>query len=208
MENTENLLKKRTKVFFDCEFTGLHQKTTLISIGLIAETGQTFYAELTDYDKSQIDEWLQTNVIDNLTLTSRENMQHTKGINVSVKCDMSNLKGFLTEWLEQFSCKNDNDNDGNCNYHPKGCPPMIEIWSDCLSYDWVLFNQIFGHAFNTPKNVYYIPFDICTLFYAKGIDADISREEFAEMTDDSQKHNALWDAKVIRQCFVKLQGVS
>ena len=68
MENTENLLKKKTKVFFDCEFTGLHQNTTLISIGLIAETGQTFYAELTDYDKSQIDEWLQTNVIDNLAL--------------------------------------------------------------------------------------------------------------------------------------------
>ena len=53
-----------------------------------------------------------------------------------------------------------------------------------------------------------IPFDICTLFYAKGIDADISREAFAEMSEGSQKHNALWDAKVIRQCFVKLQGVS
>ena len=35
-----------TKIFFDTEFTGLHQKTTLISIGLIAETGETFYAEL------------------------------------------------------------------------------------------------------------------------------------------------------------------
>ncbi len=178
----------KTKIFFDTEFTGLHQNTTLISIGLIAETGQTFYAELTDYDKSQINEWLQTNVIDNLTLTSRENMQHTKDIHTYVKCDISNLKGFLTKWLEQFG--------------------EVEIWSDCLSYDWVLFNQIFGHAFNIPKNVYYIPFDICTLFYAKGIDADVSREVFAEMLEGSQKHNALWDAKVIRQCFIKLQGLS
>ena len=177
----------KTKIFFDTEFTDLHQNTTLISIGLISETGQTFYAELTDYDKSQIDEWLQTNVIDNLTLTSRENMQHTKDTHISVKCDTSNLKGFLTQWFEQFG--------------------EVEIWSDCLSYDWVLFNQIFGHAFNIPKNVYYIPFDICTLFYAKGIDADISREAFAEMSEGSKKHNALWDAKVIRQCFVKLQGV-
>jgi hypothetical protein len=187
-----NNLKKykmsKTKIFFDTEFTGLHQNTTLISIGLIAETGQTFYAELTDYDKSQINEWLQTNVIDNLTLTSRENMQHTKDIHTYVKCDISNLKGFLTQWLEQFG--------------------EVEIWSDCLSYDWVLFNQIFGHAFNIPKNVYYIPFDICTLFYAKGIDADVSREVFAEMLEGSQKHNALWDAKVIRQCFIKLQGLS
>lgn len=49
----------KTKIFFDTEFTGLHQNTTLISIGLIAENGQTFYAELTDYDKSQIDGWIQ-----------------------------------------------------------------------------------------------------------------------------------------------------
>jgi hypothetical protein len=32
--------------FLDTEFTGL-QNTTLISIGLIADTGDTFYAELT-----------------------------------------------------------------------------------------------------------------------------------------------------------------
>ena len=57
---------KTTKVFFDTEFTGLHQKTTLISIGLVSECGKTFYAELTDYDKSQIDKWLNDNVISNL----------------------------------------------------------------------------------------------------------------------------------------------
>jgi hypothetical protein len=42
---------KNTKLFLDTEFTGLHQNTTLISIGLIADTGDTFYAELTDYDR-------------------------------------------------------------------------------------------------------------------------------------------------------------
>jgi len=34
-----------TRIFFDTEFTGLHKDTTLISIGLIAEDGRTFYAE-------------------------------------------------------------------------------------------------------------------------------------------------------------------
>ncbi|WP_376716592.1 hypothetical protein [Vagococcus carniphilus] len=56
------------KVFFDTEFTGLHKDTTLISIGLIAENGNKFYAEFTDYDKTQIDDWLQENVINNLYL--------------------------------------------------------------------------------------------------------------------------------------------
>ena len=46
-----------------------------------------------------------------------------------------------------------------------------------------------------------MPFDLCTLFKAKGIDPDISREEFSNMKENSQKHNALWDAKVIKRCF-------
>ena len=59
------------KIFFDTEFTGLHKNTTLISIGLVAENGDKIYTELNDYDKSQIDEWLQKNVIDNLMYDGR-----------------------------------------------------------------------------------------------------------------------------------------
>ena len=194
----------KTKIFFDTEFTGLHQNTTLISIGLISECGKTFYAEFNDYDFKQIDDWLKENVIDNLQYNGIfQKLDETKN-SISYKSTTENIKEKLTTWLEQFG--------------------EVEVWSDCLSYDWVLFNQIFGHAFNIPKNVYYIPFDICTLFYAKGIDADISREKFVSNTFsesgeplffdaegnmiEKQKHNALWDAKIIRQCFVKLQGVS
>ncbi len=175
----------KTKIFFDTEFTGLHQNTTLISIGLIAETGQTFYAELTDYDKSQIDEWLQTNVIENLLLSPQDNCANNN--EWKLLADSKSVKEALTVWLSQFE--------------------SVEIWSDCLSYDWVLFNQIFGHAFNIPKNVYYIPFDICTLFKLQGIDPDVNREDFADYKTNSRKHNALHDARVIRECFVKLQGV-
>jgi hypothetical protein len=86
---------------------------------------------------------------------------------------------------------------------------QVEMWSDCLSYDWVLFNQIFGHAFDIPKNVYYIPFDICTLFKLKGIDPDINREKFGcgEVYEEMKKHNALWDAQVIKMCYDKLKTI-
>ena len=59
---------KTTRIYFDTEFTGLHQNTTLISLGMISECGRQFYAEFTGYDKSQIDDWLQKNVIDRLIL--------------------------------------------------------------------------------------------------------------------------------------------
>ena len=170
-----------TKVFFDTEFTGLHKNTTLISIGLISECGKTFYAEFWDYDKTQIDEWLQTNVLDNLILP------HDLGGNgVGVDGSVGNkefIREHLESWLSQFE--------------------QVEVWSDCLSYDWVLFNDIFGHAFNIPENVLYIPFDLCTVFKIKGIDPDISRKEFSGLENETQ-HNALADAKMIKACYERL----
>lgn len=174
----------RNKIFFDTEFTGLHQKTTLISIGLISECGKTFYAEFNDFDSSQVDEWIQQNVIRNLRYHSYNSFNLESDTAIFCKDNKENIKAKLTTWLEQFG--------------------DVEMWSDCLSYDWVLFNNIFGNAFCIPQNVYYIPFDICTLFVLKGIDADVSRETFAQLEDKSEKHNALWDAKVIRACYFKL----
>lgn len=183
------------KLFFDTEFTGLHKNTTLVSIGIIAENGKTFYAELTDYDQKQIDEWLEKNVIANLTIDKDSLGKFGDDANWIVRGDTESVKYYLEEWLKQFE--------------------KVVFWSDCLSYDWVLFNHIFGHAFSIPENVYYIPFDICTLFEHKGIDADISRERYAEITNDKgqnqtseymMKHNALYDAKVIKLCYEKLCG--
>ena len=180
---------KTTKVFFDTEFTGLHKGTTLISIGCVADSGETFYAELTDYDKSQLNDWLNENVISGLFLTNKLTSTGYYGsydkLRVLGNKDFVQTK--LLDWLNQFE--------------------QVEIWSDCLADDWVLFNDIFGTAFDIPKNVYYIPFDICTLFKIKGIDPDINREIFAfdKMTKDSgHKHEALWDATVIQKCYEKL----
>lgn len=186
------------KLFFDTEFTGLHQKTTLISIGMISEDGRTFYAEISDYDKSQVDDWIRDNVIANLKFSEPAEGENEYWMQSKVNAVMSLHQAWnlelretaaevalnLQEWFKQFD--------------------EVEIWSDCLSYDWVLFNQLFGHAFNIPKNVYYIPFDICTLMKIKGVDPDINREEYSGIEGD--KHNALHDAKVIKACYERLMS--
>ena len=59
-------IDKKCYIYFDTEFTGLRKDTSLISIGLIDSDGRTFYAEFTDYDRSQIDKWIRQNVINNL----------------------------------------------------------------------------------------------------------------------------------------------
>lgn len=191
------------KVFFDTEFTGLHQQTTLISIGMVAEDGRTFYAEFNDYDAGQIDDWLQKNVIYRLLFKEPPEGQQEywaqsrvkpdvslhSAWNLQLRGDKADVANSLREWLSQFD--------------------SIEIWSDCLAYDWVLFCDLFGGAMRIPENVYYIPFDICTLLMAQGVDPDVNREEFAVgWLDDPgevpHKHNALWDAKVIKACYSRL----
>lgn len=175
------------KLFFDTEFTGLHQDTTLISIGIVADTGETFYAEFKDYDQSQVDTWIQKNVIDNLIINyPGEGFQTTADRTCwEVKGTKKMVAGQLAAWLYRFEA--------------------VELWSDCLAYDWVLFCDLFGGAAHIPGNVYYIPFDICTLFKVRDVDPDISRESFSGMS--GVKHNALFDAKVIKACYEILMAV-
>lgn len=183
------MAKNRIKIFYDSEFTDLSQNAELISIGFITEHGNTFYAEFNDYDTSNLSDWIEKNVINNLLYNKFKNRpavpkydKDNKYYNLSFKGTKTYIKAKLIEWLKQFG--------------------QVEIWSDCLAYDWVLFCQLFGHAFNIPKNVYYIPFDISTLFKIKGIDPDLNREKFVEYS--AKKHNALDDAIIIKMCYEKL----
>lgn len=175
------------KLFFDTEFTGLHQKTTLISIGIVSSSSKEFYAEFTDYDKEYVeaDDWLQENVVDRLKFNSVDPFCTTVGAVTNCKGDTEFVTKHLRKWLSQFK--------------------TVELWSDCHHYDVTLFFELFGGAFTVPDNVYYIPFDICTLFKAFGVDPDISREAFIDHPIPGSKHNAIYDAKVIRACYDKLE---
>lgn len=189
------------KLFLDTEFTGLHKNTTLISLALVSEFDDIFYAEFNDYDKTQVDNWLQDNVITNLLFNhlSRHNLREFEKNELSreyIKNNKTIITKHLTRWFESIS------SIYNCS--------KFEIWSDCLAYDWVLFNDLFDNVFNLPKSIYYIPFDLATVFKLKCIDPDINREEFSEFkyTEVDKKHNALTDAKVIKACYEKIFPLS
>lgn len=179
------------KIFFDTEFTGLHQRTTLISIGLVAENGREFYAEFTDFDKDQIDDWLRDNILVNLIYKHDDNRAYTDGAHTGRNGDRAYIAGELEKWLDSFV-------------------EPVEMWSDCLAYDWILFCQLWGGALKVPEWIYYIPFDIATLFKVEGVDPDINREKFVGWIgeDEKNKHNSLWDAKVIKACYEKLNRVA
>jgi len=177
-----------TKLFYDSEFTELSQSAQLISIALVSGQGDSFYAEFCDTPLQNIDPWLQQNVVNN-TLYIKQGQQNIcvkEGHAWQIADSHATVSQELASWLSAFE--------------------QVEIWADCLAYDWVLFCQLFGGAMQRPKNIHYMPGDLATLFRLKGLDPDTSREQFATLKAEETplKHNALWDAEIARRCYHKL----
>lgn len=55
------------RIFFDTEFIDNGTTVDLVSIGLVREDGQEYYAEAAECDRDKGGEWVQANVIAHLT---------------------------------------------------------------------------------------------------------------------------------------------
>lgn len=181
------------KIFFDTEFTGLHKDTTLISIGMVAENGKKFYAEFTDYDGKQCNDWIQDNVLAYTILQGNEDMARALGENTDTTVVIGCIDSILLElkeWLSQFN--------------------EVQFVSDVCHYDFVLLIDLFGTAFDLPKNVsascHDINQDISRHYGISEREAfDKSREkivtELCEKPIVGIKHNSLYDAEVIKAIY-------
>ena len=179
-------------IFFDTEFTGLHKDTTLISIGLIAENGKTFYAEFTDYNRTQVNVWIQENVINKLKFNQLSKFSTIRYNNVEMHHDKCHIRKQLTEWLNQFN-------------------EPIQLVSDVCHYDMVLFIDLFGTAFDIPECVnpscHDINQDIAKWLNISESDAFYkNREEMLLRLPDGDKHNSLYDAKVIMEIYYMIKS--
>ena len=187
------------KIYFDTEFTGLTKNTDLISIGLIAENGSTFYGEIKDFDITKCNQWVKDNVVSKLKYYGRYN-EYFKENNHSVEIlDTKHKVGIhLNLWINSFL-------------------EEIQFVSDVAHYDFVLLIDLLtfgGTALDLPEYITAAVYDINQLMAQKlGISMhqafDLNREEIlvqmhrfttnANPTYD--KHNALWDAFVIKELF-------
>lgn len=210
-------------LFFDTEFSGLRRDTTLISLGIVAKDGRKFYAEFMDYDISQVTDWIAENVIVNLFLDKiYYDTPETKiiqlmkdGFHISANAvgiekpkyqyyveregtyfvygKSDYVKRHLYFWLSQFD--------------------SVQFVSDVCHYDFVLLIDLFGTAFDLPENIcaacHDINQDIARHYSISEREAfDKSREEIvSELCGreiDGRKHNALYDAEVIKAIYEEI----
>lgn len=178
-------------VFFDTEFTGEHAFTTLVSIGLVTLDGEELYITLNDYDKDQVTDWLKENVL--------------KYIDTKKSINKKQAYEKISNFLEKYS-------NGQ----------KINLVSAGKMNDIILLYQLYHQG--SPKLKYFhflhgLPdylnhsghLDLETMFNLADIKIEHQdqseiggREKYADVKIKQEKHNALYDAKIVKECFKKL----
>ena len=172
-------------VFIDAEYTGEHARTTLVSLGLVTIDGDELYFTLSDFDENQVTDWLRANVLADIdpmqSIASREAYER------------------MAPWLASYS-------DGE----------RVSVVSAGLGQDWMLMAELYKWGFPNARyfhSLYHLPdflnhgghLDLRTLFTITGNDPDIDRFQFAGRENLlGKRHNALHDAHLARECFLKL----
>lgn len=186
------------KIYFDTEFTGLTKNTDLVSIGLIAENGSTFYGELTDFNIAKCDQWVKDNVVGKLKYYNKYDYYYKENNHSVEILDSKHRVGIhLNLWLNTFL-------------------EEIQFVSDVAHYDFVLLIDLLTQgksALDLPEYIAPTVYDINQLM-AQKLDIsmhqafDLNREEILVQMHRSgfsdlpiEKHNALWDAFVIKELY-------
>jgi DNA polymerase III epsilon subunit-like protein len=172
-------------VFIDAEFTGEHAKTTLVSLGLVSFSGKELYLTLNDFELDQVTDWLKKNVLSDIDPQSRISSREAYEI--------------MSPWLEILS-------GGD----------QVSIVSAGLGADWILMKELYKWSVPEEKyfhGLHHLPkflnhgnhLDLGSLFSVMGHDPDIDRVGFLGQTEiNGKRHNALYDAHIVRECFIKL----
>lgn len=188
------MIRSKSFVYFDTEFTSPIKNSDLISIGITTDDKRQFYAELTDFDITKANkesrQWLSTNVLAKLLLKDKPNNSFTidKQNNTTyVKGDTEFVRNKLWEWLDEYKYG-------------------VQLVTDCGAYDMVLLQNLLsnnpvslGYDFIQHIELNQIIMDVMNVDGSTA--ADMSREELSGIKG---AHNALTDAIQIKKIFNKL----
>jgi len=171
-------------VFIDTEFTGLHGKAELISVGLVTQDGRECYVIFKDYPQDQVTPWIRDHVV--ALLGDGPRRTYEEGCKV--------IEEFLSEWsggegISLVSAGKMND-----------LVLFFDLWR--TRHRGTSQFSFFEHLPGFLKH--YVHLDLDTLLACAGFDPGFDREEFVGATDRNLKHNALYDAQIVRRCFFQL----
>jgi len=157
------------KFFYDCEFMEEPGHLKLISIGVVGEQDQEYYACNSDAreDFPKANPWVKSNVLPRLPAEGHSSWGDEESIR-------KGLMIFL---------------------HPSEDNP-VELWSYFADYDHVLLCWLFGSMGNLPAGMPQYTLDLVQLMYHMDLDSgSIPRQkgEVHNALDDAKYHKHLFD---------------
>jgi len=165
-----------TRYYFDTEFIDDGRTIEMISIGVVCDDGRELYLVSSEFDRSCCDEWLQTNVLNQLpkcVCPGGGTLSHLGHTNPDCKWrTRAAIRDAIREFIRE---------------EPK---EQIEIWAYYASSDWIALYQLFGKMMNMPKHFPFFVRDLKTFAIDIGF-----KGKFRDLLPDTGHHDALADAK-------------
>jgi hypothetical protein len=189
-----------TRFFYDTEFLEDGKTIELISIGIVQDTGRTYYAVNSDMPVDQIlkNDWLVDNVWPNLPLRGYKSGlvyvgdgQHAIKTTSPGCLDLTDTRvkprWVIRNEVREFLAVGD---EGDVN----------ELWADYSAYDHVVLSQLFGTMIQLPE---WVP--MFTRDFQQRL-SDVGNPEVPEQ--ESGLHNALDDALHLKVMFDHVSKVA
>jgi hypothetical protein len=179
---------KVTKYFIDTEFIEDGKTIELISIGIVSENDEAYYAINQDCHFERASGWVMENVLN----------PHIGCILLDGSDGFRKFE-FKEDVKKYIKTKEQIAADISSLVLPDSDP---EFWANYASYDWVVFCQLFGLMIDLPKGYpmfcHDIQQEIERISRNFGLDVDLPFQ------NEHQKHHALYDAYWDRSCYLAL----
>lgn len=158
------------RFFIDTEFIerGPQHPVTLISLGIVTETCQSFYVVSSEFREEDCSDWVKQNVLPALENSSQTRLSRRQ------------IAILVRSWV--------------CSHSHDDSKP--EFWGYYCDYDWVVFAQLFGTMMDLPQGWPMYCRDLKQ--WADQIAEKATGQAGAKLVlpaQESTEHNALADAK-------------
>lgn len=172
------------KFFYDTEFIEDGHIIDLISIGMVAEDGRSFYAISTEFKARKAGEWVQKNVLVHLP---------DRYVNFSDPSVSPRAKEESQAWMNRLAIR-----DGLLEFIGDNSKP--ELWAYYADYDHVALCQLFGRMIDLPEGWPKFTYDLRQWLNHRG------RRDIKQ--PDDAPHNALEDARWVRETYFQISRES
>lgn len=188
-----------TRIAYDCEFLEDGETIELISIGLVSEPGDVYYAVNRDFRWQRIagrrwytpwrwkvrHQWLLDHVVPTLPQLHGDARNHAGrgplGL-IDWQSPYMKSRARIAEDVHQFLASH----------------PDVELWADYGAYDHVCLAQLFGTMMDRPESMPMFTCDLQQELRRRG-NPEIPQQE-------STEHNALADARHVRDVLLALDA--